>query len=492
MIKMYYEDLPRKKNNTSITIDWNKTIGHKTRFIHGNIEGEVKIVKYEKNYLWIKYGDKKLFKIDTDAFKRCRLSLLLEKRTNKFKIEIGQVFKDNKRDLIIIGKEYRIDRSTNQNKKWYKYRCNICGFCDDRSWIVESNLLSKKQQGCSCCAGKIVVEHINSILSYEETHWMIKFFQYGYNEAKEHMPQSNKKIFFKCPDCNRIKDKSISISNLYINHSIGCSCSDGFSFGHKYIHNLLEQLKFNFISNHTYDWCKFYNPYKGKQTDGEYDFIIEDMKIIIEVDGGFHRKDNKMNEQSEEESNFLDEEKNRLAEEQGYKVIRVIYNDDFEMKKSTLESEMRNYFDLGDIDWTMCECFALSNLCKKACEIKRDNINLTTTEIGKIVGLGKNTIQRYLKKGNKIWDWCNYDGKEESRKNGNKSGRLKVKPVEIFNKDDISLGKFFSGVELSRQSENLFGVKLNRGSISQVCNNKAKQYKGYTFKYIEDNLKEAI
>ena len=54
-------------------------------------------------------------------------------------------------------------------------------------------------------------------------------------------------------------------------------------------------------------------------------------------------------------------------------------------------------------------------------------------------------------------------------------------------KDGNSLGIFRSLSELSNVSEDVFGVRLQCGKISMVCNGKKPQYKGFTFKYVENN-----
>ena len=115
---------------------------------------------------------------------------------------------------------------------------------------------------------------------------------------------------------------------------------------------------------------------------------------------------------------------------------------------------------------------------QKACEIKKSNPNMTTTQIGKIIGRGYGTIRNYLKIGN-LLGWIRYDAKEEK----SKSRKLSSMSVEIF-KNGISLGVFQSVSELSRQSLELFGVKLIRQGISAVCSGKRHKYKGFTFIYI--------
>ena len=171
-------------------------------------------------------------------------------------------------------------------------------------------------------------------------------------------------------------------------------------------------------------------------------------------------------------------------------MIRIeCYKSELEYIKNNIKDSILNkLFDLSIIDWNESEAFALTNLVKEACEIKRDNPNMTCDNIGKIMKLSRHTIRRYLIKGSKIWDWINYDAKEEKIKTLSKNGKLLGKPVQIL-KNDIIVGEFESVSELSKQSESKLGVKLNYGSISLCCRNKQKIYQGFTFKYIDkDNI----
>lgn len=509
--EIFINDLPRKEGWGSQkgkqVIDWKNSIGYKVRFTYDDINGEVEIVGYDSKtrYLSIKYLDKEPFGILIKSLQNCMLGEFLDKYTKEFKIEIGIKYIDDKRDITIIDRKYINKEKNNKNgktailnEKIYKYKCNKCGFeCGEHYknskykeelWITESALLSGV--GCSCCNNKIIIPHINSIVAKEETHWMIPYFQGGYDEAKLYTKTSNQPIYPICPDCGRIKDKSIKISNIYNNKSIGCVCSDGQSYPSKIMHNLLKQLNMKFETEYSPNWCKYL--YKNKIRKGKYDFYFEldNNKYIIETDGYFHKNNNNMNNQSVEESEFIDDEKDRLAKEYNIKVIRidcVISDIDYikNNENGILNSKLVELFDLSKIDWMQCEAYALSNLVKIACEIKKDNPNMTTTEIGKMMGLHQDTIIKYLKKGSKVWDWVGYDPKEEKFKGSSKSGKMNGKPVEVF-KDGISLGIYTSATELERQSEERFGVKLLQCAISSVRigNYTSKEYKGYTFKYV--------
>jgi hypothetical protein len=247
--------------------------------------------------------------------------------------------------------------------------------------------------------------------------------------------------------------------------------------------NILEQLKIDFKTEYSPEWIK---PMR-------YDFYFKlyNQEYIIEMDGGLghgniiHSKSNKTKEETLKIDNYKDEQ----AKLHSIEIIRIdCQKSELEyIKNSILNSGLDKIYNLKKIDWNKCEEFALSNRVKEICELKKNNPELTTVEIGEIMRLNRNTVLKYLTKGSKIWNWVNYDGTEERTKAMNKawniSSKICGKQVEIF-KEGKSLGVFNNCHELSRQSEELFNIKLDFSAISRVCRNKKKQYKGYTFKYI--------
>lgn len=394
------------------------------------------------------------------------------RRKSEFKFEIGTHFKDDKRDLTIVDRK-RVESPYKKGTmlKYYNYKCNKCGYND--GCIVESHL--NEGRGCSCCANRTVVEGINDIPTTAS--WMIKFFQGGYDEAKMYTKTSNQKIYPICPDCGRVRDKEISICNIYKNKSIGCSCGDGISYPNKFMFNVLEQLNIKFINEYSPEWI-------GKKL---YDFYVPSKNIIIEMDGrlGHGKIVHNRSDKTAKETKAGDIYKDKLAKENGIIVIRINCDkSELEhIKQNILKSELIDYFDFVNIDWLKVEEFALSNRCKEACDLKRNNPDMTTVEIGKIIGSNKGIIRGYLKKGVKL-GWCTYNPIEEMKrvyeKSSSKIIEICSKPLEMF-KDGISLGVFDSASELSRQSEKLFGVKLNNSKISSVLRGEKTRYKGFTF-----------
>lgn len=468
MRKVFLESLPRWGNGRyKGEINWKECIDCKVNFIYDDIEGEVEIVDFisKGQNIYIKYLDKDVFRTKVGSFKDCAFGKLLGRITGEFKIEIGQIFKDEKRDLIVIDREYRNRVDINNNKykdKWYKYICNICGWTD--GWIEESSLLRGGRCGCCCNPPKVVVEHINSIVANDETHWMVKYFQDGYDEAKLYTAQSNRNIYPICPDCGIIKDKEMQISDIYNMKSIGCSCSDGKSYPEKFMLKVLEQLNVKFeiqLSKSIYKWCQEY----------KYDFYFElnNKNYIIETHGIQHYSKSFY---SNKKGRSLDKEKenDKLKKELALKNINeyIIIDcriSDLEFIKSNiLKSELNNIFDLTKIDWLKCHEFALCNLVKIVCNYKKLNPDLSTVDIGKIMKLGASTVKKYLKSGSQL-GWCFYDAKKErsnagkKRKGENNHMSRKViclNTLEVFN----------TGIDASKK------YNINNNNICLCCQGK--------------------
>ena len=418
---IYLENLPKKygigANKNKLVIDWKNSIGCNVKFIYDDIEGNIKIIGYDNKKIKIKYNDE-VYNIIPEHFKKCELGNIINKCTKKFKIEIGQTFKDDKRDIIIT------DRKRGEDKhKYYKYYCNKCGFdCGEyyyprykkyvnEKFISEYNLL--KGQGCACCSGDIVVKGINDIAT---TH--PKMIQYFVNKEDiyTHSYSSNEKILMKCPNCGYIK--KIKVYSLLENNFACERCGDGISYPNKFMFALLEQLNINFETEKQFKWCKYYNTYKDKYCIGIYDFYIPSKQLIIEMDGAFHNKDNNMTGQTKEESKFIDDCKDKLAEYNNLKVIRIdcnYNNNDYRfdyIKNNIINSELNKIFNLNNIDWITIEKKCEKSKVKEICDFWRIhnnvyNENITIEQICSLFKKNKNTVKRYLRKGNKF-GWCDY------------------------------------------------------------------------------------
>lgn len=173
---------------------------------------------------------------------------------------------------------------------------------------------------------------------------------------------SKKEIECTCLRCQRPMGKR-KISN-YIRNLKGCCsvCNDGFSYPQKYVNNIIEQLSVVYDIDYTYEktfkWCR-YQLSNGENKTGRYDiyFIFQGKPYIVEVDGNWHFTDNVKSGQSKEITKEIDKNKDRLAKEQGIKVIRIPCkkSNGQLIKRNVLKSELSKIFDLSIIDWQECE-----------------------------------------------------------------------------------------------------------------------------------------
>lgn len=478
MKKVYLEDLPTNSKG----IDWENSKEHLIPFTYNGTTGKMKIVDYIKreHKLKIEYNCKIKY-ISTYNLIRYKIGGIIEKITKEFKVNIGQTFKEDKRDLVIIDREYRKDKKRKQ-WKWCKYKCNKCGY--DEGWIEESSLF--RGQGCACCRGLKVVKGINDIATTNSE--MVKYFK-NIEDAYVYTKSSSKKIKLKCPDCGF--EKEIKLYVLY-GYGFSCpKCGDGTSYPEKVIINLLKKLNINFktqLNKSQFKWCNkylydFYFEYKGDS------YIIEThgMQHYEECHGVF----NKRNLKEEQENDKL---KYELAIHNGIKSENYIsidcrYSTIEWIKGNILKSKLNYIFDISQINWLEIDKQAQKSKVIEVCEYWKghNNINnedLSTTQVGEVFNMSRGTILDYLKRGNDI-GICTYDPHKELIKNAYKNGKNNGKQVEIF-KDGKSLGKFESAIELEKKSEELFNIKLYSQNIVKVCNGKLNKYKGFTFKQFKE------
>lgn len=454
-------------------IDWKNSIGYKCNFVYDDIKGEIEIVGYESaddTYITFKYNDK-ISKIKSTNLRRGLIGKTLNKRTNEFKIKIGSVFKDDKRNLIITDRKRRKRGSIIY--KYYKYECLICGYKE--GWIVESSLLSSKC-GCSCCSGDTVVPGINDIPTTAP--WMTKYFQGGEEEASQYTKSSSQKIYPICPDCGRVKNRKISIYNLYKNHTIGCSCEDGKSYPNKFAYNLLTQLSEDFIDEYSPLWLN------GKK----FDFYVPSKQLIIEMDGGLgHGNEYKIGKITPEESKRIDEWKDKQARSNGLDVVRINCNygnntlKRFEyIKNNILNSRIVQIYDFNSINWNEIEEFCEKNLIKSICKYYELNkFTISMSQICDNLNINKSVISRYLKKGNKF-GWCDYDpilSKRNRSKFYQPNNSKRVLCIELNE-------EFESVTGCAKQLTNRYNKNFTQSRISDVCNGKRKSHQGFTFKYV--------
>ena len=461
--KINLNDLPRVKGKTRI--DWDKSIGKSINFQYDDVVGFFKILSYNKptRKLSVDYnGD--IYKISRDSILNCRLGNMLKKHTDDFRLEVGEIIKNDKMDIMIINREYRKDNK-GVNRKWYKYKCNKC---PNEDWIEESNLLSGRGCNVCCYPSKKVLIGYNDLNTTNPE--IVKYFL-NEDDAYKYSNGSGKRIKVKCPDCGCIKE--IAIYDL-IDRGFSCKkCSHSKSYSEKFMTSLLEQLSMDFIPEYSPEWLN------GRR----FDFYIPLMQLIIEMDGaiGHGYKDNLRNGTTKEELKEIDKWKDEQASIHNLKVIRIncnyncVKNRFNYIKTNVLNSELNNLLNLNNINWDEVEKFSTANIIKMVCDKKNENPNITTNELMKIFKLSRTTILEYLKIGDSN-GWCKFNPQS-----------YRMKPVKVFKNDEF-LGIYESAKFISENSEDIFGIKLTASSIGKVCRNEMSTYLGFKFEYVGGNV----
>lgn len=287
-------------------------------------------------------------------------------------------------------------------------------------------------------------------------------------DAKKYRYCSTKKIEVKCPHCGRIKKTTPEI--IYCKHSIGCSCGDGMSYPEKLMENLLIQINIKYEGQYKAKWSK----------NRIYDFYLPDYNIIIEVHGIQHYEESRRGRSLKEEQEN-DKLKEELALGNGirhYIIIDCRESNLQYIKSNILYSELNELFDLSNIDWVQCGEYAIKNKVKEVCN--RYNTGVFIGDLAKEFGINRNTIRRYLKKGNEL-GWCKYDPKEERKRSSKRVGKLvgkhNGKMVIQFTLKGEFIKTYPSASEAGRQT----GIKTS--NICDCCNGKYKTAGGFIWKY---------
>lgn len=315
----------------------------------------------------------------------CKIGNIIGKNVTNFRYNIGDELQTTTGTIKII-EQYRDKR----NHKNYKYKCLIDGYIGH---LTENDYVNKNK-GCPVCSGRKVLIGINDMwTTAPEQAKLLANIEDGYRYTQS----ANEFVDWKCPQCGNII-KHRKINNIYF-EGLSCpKCGDGISYPEKFMYNVLSQLKIDFKYQYSPNW-------NGRQ---RYDFYIPDKQIIIETDGELHYKDNPMNGQTKEETQGIDKHKEELAQEHNIEVIRIkCYPEKYDIiKDNIIKSKLSYIYNLNNINWSLCQEYALSNLVIVACNLWMQGIH-STKQIGEKMNLHSATIIKYLKKGY-ICGYCDY------------------------------------------------------------------------------------
>lgn len=389
---------------------------------------------------------------------------------------IGDIIKDDKRDLTIVDKKL-VKRSW-----YYKYRCNVCGYeCEDgyrsgkfvRGIWYKAYELRNTKKGCACCNHKIIVPEINSIRALRPD-LSIYFIN---NDDIKYAPQSGIKIDVKCPDCGHIKEnQTISILN---NYGFSCPvCSVSVPIGERIVCSLLDYLNIPFKKEFQFDG-----------SNKRYDFYIEHLNTIIEVNGRQHYQEIPGNFGIRDEF-ANDKLKYEFAMDKGisnYIIIDAQESNFDYIKQSILASPLSDIMDLCSINWShIKELINQNGKVKEMCEYWETHPEVGIADMEQKFHYSEAIVYRHLAVG---YDngWCHK--REPKKQNTHIKQTLyeRKNPIDNYHKDSrnnsvpikhLPTSTYYKNARLASENSEEYIGKHN--SISTV-RYKAKRGKEYMY-----------
>jgi len=388
-----YIDLNQFPMTKSGNIAWKNSIGICAEFYVNGIKHSLEIIERNKNVLSLKIDDDYIITTNTTEIKRVNFTRQM-KLPPEYYYKVGQEIDD----IVIIECLYKMRKSHGKYRKvkMYKCRCKI----DGHEWTTEEKSL-KAGTRCPLCARNITISGVNDVETQRPD--LVDYFN-NKDDAKTISCFSTKKVLLKCPFCGHVFKKNIS---TLVSYGFSCPmCSDGVSYPNKFARNLFSQLSEQY-DYYEYEWSP---KWAGRYVYDNYIELKDGRKLIVEMDGGQHYKNDLFFK-----TNNTDAEKDILAKEHGILVARINCNYSTiekrytHIKNNTLE-KMKDYFDFSKINWRECVLNAETNLFHKIVNEFNKNPNIKYQELAKLLGLKTTTVKSALYRARKM-SLCDYKQK---------------------------------------------------------------------------------
>ena len=213
----------------------------------------------------------------------------------------------------------------NGKKYWFK-----CEDCNHEFESILGNI--SNGQWCPFCTNKILCQDNNCLHCFNNSfagsdkakYWSEKN---GEVNPRDVFKSSNKKYLFKCEDRNHEFESGLnSISS-------GQWCPNCVNKTEAKLLVYLILIFPDILKQYKKEWCKnkFYLP---------FDFCIEELKIIIELDGAQHFRQVRT-WKTQHETRRVDVFKMKCALENGYRVIRLLQEDVWENDEKWLDTHLK-------------------------------------------------------------------------------------------------------------------------------------------------------
>jgi len=212
------------------------------------------------------------------------------------------------------------------DKKKFKFNCN-CGHKIE----IKLKDISSKNHWCSYCSHQKLCENNNCDFCFNNSFASIERSKYLHNKNINPITlfKSTNKIFeFDCDICYKVFKCQLS------DITKGVWCSFCVNKTEKILYDKLKEMYISLERQYKVDWCKNIKHLP-------FDFVIENRKIIIEVDGRQHFEQIQK-WLSPEKTRMNDLYKMKCANENGFSVIRILQNDVYKDKYDWLSELISN------------------------------------------------------------------------------------------------------------------------------------------------------
>lgn len=225
--------------------------------------------------------------------------------------------------------------------------------------------------------------------------WMVPWFK-DKTVPYTHTVQSNHKVDWICPNCGA-EIKNRTICNFYNYKKVICpNCSDGISYGERFLSNLLNVFKIKFDTQKSFNWSE------GKI----YDFYIPEFDMIVETHGKQHYT-NTWSAYVDSKSNISiqdnDKYKKRLAIKnniKNYVVIDCTMSDFDYVKNSIMSSVLVEFLDFSNVYWEEIEKKSLRSVFSNVIDFLNSGGSKSDAAI--MFHISEHTVYEYLKRAKKI------------------------------------------------------------------------------------------
>ena len=213
-----------------------------------------------------------------------------------------------------------------------------CPYCNGNHKLCDDN-------DCKDCYNKSFASHEKSKF------WSDK----NKTTVRQEFKNSNKKFLFNC-------DKNHNFSANLGNISNGCWCPYCVNKTEQKLYDNLQPIYNNLEQQFKVEWCK--SDFTNKCYP--FDFILEEHKIIIELDGIQHFEQ-VSNWDSPQKTHERDKYKMKQANDNGYSIIRILQEDVFydtyqwleelktNIEKIITENKVQNIFMCKDNEYKIFE-----------------------------------------------------------------------------------------------------------------------------------------